>query len=389
MSRFTFLEISIFAFILSNSSNGYAVEGTYEVEFSRNISSQSRSVGLHDLDDDDYLDLVVADGSKISVALNGGNGRYASSREYRSGSSPVEFAIVDIERDGDFDIAVANKINDGVVVLKNDGNGRFNKSINVKSGLFPVSLSIGDFNKDGLTDLAVLNNNKSYISLLMNTGNGTFNGVKRFETGTGPRSISTADIDSDGHLDMIVANGLSNNISVLYNNGIGETFKKINSSRIPSPAGFEIGDVNGDQKPDIVYFDTLNDNVEVMINKGNRIIKLHSSFGIEMTPVGISLGDFDKDKDLDIVVVGLGVIGLHSNNGKGEFVRLASFQIADYSYTMSSPIGVASGDIDNDKDIDIVVAYENDKRISLLNSGNGTFVIRLEGFPQPLIDRRP
>ncbi len=92
---------------------------------------------------------------------------------------------------------------------------------------------------------------------------------------------------------------------------------------------------------------------------------------------GVALLDFDRDSDLDIYVTnGPGVANsLFANqladNGRLEFVDVASSASAALSDQDSS--GVCFGDIDNDGDADLYVLGRSENNRLLENLGNGSF----------------
>ena len=113
-------------------------------------------------------------------------------------------------------------------------------------------------------------------------------------------------------------------------------------------------------------------------------------------------GDFDLDGDVDVALAvntwndtnGNGVmdggeaggystlgpdfVAVLHNNGSGEFwadsIMYLGIPPGDYPYHQYNPSDIVAGDMDNDGDLDLVVANSNTDRLSvLLSNGDGTF----------------
>ena len=92
-----------------------------------------------------------------------------------------------------------------------------NAVVDYAVGTDPLSVTAGDFNRDGNPDLAVANRVSNNVSILTGNGDGTFNAAVNYAVGTNPRSVTEGDFNRDGNLDLAVANAGSNNVSVLLN----------------------------------------------------------------------------------------------------------------------------------------------------------------------------
>ena len=100
---------------------------------------------------------------------------FADDVPYGVGNAPYYAAAVDLDGDGDLDLAVAN------------------------SGLLG---GVGN------------------VSVLLNNGEGTFAAHVLYGAGDTPVSVTAADLDGDGDLDLATANFYSDNVSILFNRRI-------------------------------------------------------------------------------------------------------------------------------------------------------------------------
>jgi hypothetical protein len=179
------------------------------------------SVAVGDFNKDGKPDLAVTDcvvNGSVYVLLGVGDGTFnLQAVDYPVGTEPVYIAVGDFNKDGNPDLATANKNSANTSVLLGNGDGTFDDAVNYATGLFPFSVAVGDLNRDGNPDLAVVNYNSNNVSVLPGNGDGTFRAADDYTVGTNPRSVSVGDFDRDGKPDLAVANNDDNNVSILLN----------------------------------------------------------------------------------------------------------------------------------------------------------------------------
>src|SRR5690606_14371982 len=82
-----------------------------------------------------------------------------------------------------------------------------------------------------------------------------------------------------------------------------------------------------------------------------------------------TVADFDNDGDLDFAVTDTteSTIGIHKNDGSGNFSSVTLFPA-------STPATITHGDIDNDGDMDIATGgYNGGVATVYINNGSGAF----------------
>lgn len=257
----------------------------------------------------------------------------------------------------------------------------FKKSTQQFEPLFTNRIALGDLDKDGDLDAVFANFFKNHSQVWWNDGKGNFadsgQKLKYFAHG-----VSLADVDNDGDLDLLLAGG-SGEISgqqfsqptTLYMNDGKGYFEKSTVTFFDekkSCVNVDLIDINNDGAPDalLTFFDFKNKPPnEVFFNDGKGKFKKSTL----TFPSGSHWVDVNKDKALDL---------FYRINGEGFFIKLndGKGQFKDYwQYKDKNAVRgtAASGDLDNDGDMDLVVsnASRNNRlptRI-FLNQGDGTF----------------
>ena len=115
---------------------------------------------------------------------------------------PTSVLAIDVEKDGDPDIAVTSELSGELSVLLSDGDGAFRASASYGVGVAPSGAAREDLNGDGFLDLAVTDSGSGTITVLLNRRDGSFEETARLEvTGVGS-SVAAADLDGDGDVDL-------------------------------------------------------------------------------------------------------------------------------------------------------------------------------------------
>ncbi len=293
----------------------------------------------------------------------------------------------DYNNDGFVDLFVTSYDTDKPNTLyTNNGNSTFTK---VTTGPIATDLASslaatwGDYDNDGDLDLYVANNIGYTNFLYRNEGNGTFvsilNDPAVNDLGYG-HGTSWVDYDNDGFLDLFVADYFSTRFNQLYHNNGDGTFTKETDASPVLEADFSVsgvwGDYNNDNFPDLFVANTNGSNNSLYKNLGNgNFLKINTGSLVNDggNSVGASWGDMDNDGDLDLFVSNSGNQNnfLYKNNGDGTFLKIVAGSIvtdAGHSH------GSAWADYDNDGDLDLFVANDQDQNNKLYsNNGDGTF----------------
>jgi hypothetical protein len=223
-----------------------------------------RWISVADVNHDQAPDILVAnaDGETVSVLLGDGKGRFREARgsPVAAGHLPNDIAVVDMNGDGNPDMAIANHQSPYLRVLLGDGKGGFRLApgspVDVHSTPHPHGLAVADFNGDGKPDVVTDSWGNNQIELLLGDGKGGLvTPGHYFAVGHRPyERLRSADFNHDGHPDVVTTNLDDGTVTILLGDGKGG-FSSAHGS--PFVAGAKpwqvaIDDVNGDGNADLV-----------------------------------------------------------------------------------------------------------------------------------------
>jgi hypothetical protein len=132
------------------------------------------SITSADVNGDGVPDLIVTNQTTglVTVLLgSGSNGRFsqAPGSPFAAGAGVSSATVADFNSDGNPDLALVNAIANTVSVWNGRGDGSFSQDAggSVPVGSFPSAVVAGDFNRDGSFDLAIADAGSSDITVLL------------------------------------------------------------------------------------------------------------------------------------------------------------------------------------------------------------------------------
>ncbi len=132
------------------------------------VAAQPSALGVGDLNDDGRLDLISAGAQGVSVLASIGGGQFLSLGTIPAGDGVSDLELVDLDGDGDLDIATSNRVGDDVSIALGDGFGGFDVIAPGQAGNGPSALVSGDFDGDRARDLVVSNRDDNDVTVLLN-----------------------------------------------------------------------------------------------------------------------------------------------------------------------------------------------------------------------------
>jgi hypothetical protein len=325
--------------------SGYEVKGF----------TSARSMAMGDLDKDGVPDLFFPRSStnpaRIFVFLKPGQAALtAPSLVIDTANFYTYLDVVDLDGDGNLDLAGAYEANGLALVALLDADGMVKTQTALSAGLLPKGITVGRIDGDSGLDLALPLSGANAIAIFLNKGAGTFNEVITVPTIDKPKKVLLKDLDGDGKTDLEV---LSSTAVGIHYGGDGGTFLEpvkliedllrnytdihvadLNGDRIPEilvseqkstsvyvytgmggrqfsepkalktsnyPVSIAVADLNGDDLPDITTANYANRTLSVLLNKGVDGFPTHSAYGIGFPPTGHRVADLNRDGAMDLV----------------------------------------------------------------------------------------
>lgn len=369
------------------------------------------------------------------ILLNDGSANLTAT-SYVAGHSAFDVHAVDIEGDGDIDLASADggsSFTGSVSILRNRGDGTFDPAAFISSSHQPSGLDSADFNRDGILDLAVANRGSSTGAIHPGRGGGSFERPDFAQTAAPPTSLATTDFDSDGDRDVatsLAPGGAGDAIQLMVNNGSGALTSGPSIASVEDqPESLVAADLNGDTSDDLIWLgeNGYRKRFVYAINNGD------GTFGApQAQPVTtcsnerVTAADADGDGDNDVLVatgscdLQQDKVSISLNNGNGTFgsetlvsvsplpemavgadvsgdgvmdivaIGPAQGEAGDFSVALGTGGGtfapstristgrshreIALADVDGDTDLDAVTANTDDTTTVLTNEA-GTFSV--------------
>jgi len=331
-------------------------------------------VAAGDVDNDGYVDLYVTKfGAPNQLFHNNGDGTFTDVSR-RSGVDmtgwSVPAAFFDFDRDGWLDLYVGSYL-------------RYTLEADTKC-----------FSPVGARDYCTPHSYQALPGrLYRNRGDGTFVDVtasSRVGSEFGPAlGVVSADFDGDGWIDFYVANdGKDNQLWLNQHNGTFRNAALLAGVAVPvdgkaeGSMGVDAGDFDNDGDEDLFMTELTGEGANLYVNDGTGTFEDRSrAAGIgaatmEFTGFGAAWVDVDNDGWLDLLTVNGTVQAIQSlaqardpfpfRQRKQLFRSLRGERFEDVTARAGAVFalpevsrGAAFGDIDNDGDIDVVIANNN------------------------------
>ncbi len=274
-------------------------------------SSPQDLVGV-DLDGDGNQDLASVDAGagRVLVLLNEGPGLFPGARQ--GWYPPTEEGVWDQAAALDAapifanapDLVVADRAGRSLTILANEGSGTFaGRRQELFIGHAVEDVHAADLDADGDVDLAVADGSAPSITVLYNNGQGSFNVRNSFAVGAGPAALVSANLDEDGHRDLVVANREAGTLSLLRNNRLGGFLPRQDYEVGGGGGGLAVGDGDADGDEDILAGAAAERGAALLLNDGQGRFGIGQRLPLQAAPADLGLADLTSDIFSDLMIV--------------------------------------------------------------------------------------
>ncbi|MBK7875015.1 MAG: VCBS repeat-containing protein [Planctomycetes bacterium] len=337
---------------------------------------------VEDLDGDGDRDLLLAGGApfhqaEIAVVRNAGGGSFGAPEWHAAGSMPESASALDLDLDGDLDLLSCNSGSDTLTVFLNPGQQVYAEPPRAPVPTLTERAASGDLDLDGDLDVVTASNNslsfqQSALQVHLNDGSGRFTGQLSLTTDA-VRALVVRDLNGDLLPDIVAALSNLDAVLILANLGSGQFAAPVTYTFGNRPEGLVAGDLDGDGDVDLATANRLGQTLAFRWNDGTGVYATLTTIAtpVGFQPSGLASGDIDQDGDLDLAVYLKGAtasVTWYVNQGGGAFVPGTSLPVT----TFTTNFAVAN--LDGVLGDDLVVTSGSTRLVSVFrNQGTGTF----------------
>lgn len=390
--------------ILPGSGSGGLGDGTFDAAVLVAAGKRPEDLMLADVNSDGISDVLVADYNADAVLLliglgapGSGDGTFAAPLSFTVGDAPMGLAAGDINGDGILDVITANDYSDDVTVLVGGGhagrgNGSFAPGVTLRTGASPYDVQIADLDRDGDRDVITSNNGSDDVTVLSGlvpggAGDGTFPLPVAFAADADANAVAVADLNVDGIVDAVTSDSGASGISVL----LGEGSRGIGNGAFAAALHFATGtnepwsvrlaDVNSDGVLDVLTVDSSTDDVALLLGQSTNgmpdgTFADPASFATAgSSPIALLVADLDGDRILDLVTCNLGSDNISVLEGRGTGgAGDGTFEAPETFAAGDGPRALVAADVNGDSVLDLLTANSGSNDVAvLLGDGDGAF----------------
>ncbi len=347
-----------------------AVDSSHGIEWNKDeiaADGSPRCVAVEDIDGDGYLDVVSASssGDYFFWLKNNGNGTFTHDviGTWGANNYARDVFIADIDQDGYFDIVGASSGDDTIAWYKQSQSGGVsNFTENVITTGADNTQSIFAIDLDGDGDIDIISGNYYAGSITWYDNDGFQSFTRRIVSADASAvyEIFAIDMDGDGDIDVVSASQSGFDLITWYENDGGNFTAHVVYQDAVLPRCIYPIDFDGDGYVDILAGSEGDNTVWFFKNDGSQNFSTNTIHSDAVGVRGIFVADVDRDGDLDVVAALYEADSLvwyetHSDGYEAHLIDSAC----------EGAFAVAVKSVTDDMYMNIVLASENDNRVSL------------------------
>ena len=320
---------------------------------------------------------------RFTVEVLGGVAQFIVDSVYSLDFELEQTLSADLNSDGCSDLICCTDDPDSLCVLINDGYGTLQDPVTyeLSNGHSPIAC---DIDGEGSQDIVVISG--SGVVVFLNNGNGTFGTAYGISGEHTSDPLCAGDIDNDGDIDILCSGkigwqGGEDTLLVFENNG-GGLFEITDTVFTSARHTWRMGlaDVDNDGFSDLLVSTLDPILLTTFRNSQNGHFIWQEDYSIPCEARNMCTADLDADGWIDIILGHWDYCGFTvlTNNQSGNFSSQHNYDYHDISIADQ----VLTGDIDNDDDLDIVIAEDYYWKKPDLNSISYSLNDGYGNFPQ-------
>ncbi|HEV2177454.1 MAG TPA: choice-of-anchor D domain-containing protein [Terriglobia bacterium] len=200
--------------------------------------------------------------------------------------------------------------------------------------------------------------------------------------------MASGDFNGDGKPDLVIMDGYTNGLNVLLGNGDGTFGAPLLLRGVKAPVAIATGDFNGDGKLDLAVGTCGNDNlcgkddeVAIFLGAGDGTFGAPREFKTGDGAWEIATGDLNGDGKLDLIITSSDfTVSVLLGNGDGTFQSAVAYSVG------TLPDSIAVGDFNGDGIPDVAVANYCGPSFPCVNPGSVSVLLgNGDGTLQPQV----
>jgi len=332
------------------------------------------SVAAGDFDGDRHMDAAFADlEGSAQVLWGNGDGTFTARTALPTAPS-TEVEVQDLDRNGLDDVVIGEDMSTIAVLAARNGR-TFAEPVRLTAAAAHFGIEVVDVDGDGDLDVAHADPFAFLVSVHHGKGDGTFLPRMDHPAGGFTEGVAFGHFDDDRLLDAVAGNSIEAGVVILHSNA--SSALRAEAAGFGEPVFHEAGgliwdvrtaDLNGDGRTDLIASDAGGYNVLLQRTEGG--FAAVPRYDTPSTPRQLASADLDRDSIADIVAIVSGQPGVTVIRGNGD----GTFRPGALAHTGFVPFYVVTGDVNRDGHVDLVVSSRDDQSFSVLpGRGDATF----------------